>query len=222
MKKSKILVISPHPDDETLGAGGTLLKLKKEGNEIFWLNFTDMKDEYGYPAKDIKIRHSEIEKVREMYSFDGFHNLGLKPCSMSQYPRAELVDKTSKIIGRIKPEVVILPFKNDPHSDHRVIFEIAYSCTKIFRAPFIKEILMMEILSETEFSASYNEFVPNYFVDISNYLEKKMSIMRNYKEEIQAHPFPRSLEGMKSLALIRGAAAGCNYAEAFMLLKAIH
>ncbi len=218
----KVLVISPHPDDETLGAGGTLLKFKKEGNKIFWFNFTDMSEDYGYSAGDVEIRQAEIRKVKKAYSFDGFYNLGLKPCFLSEYPRTELIDKTTKILGEIKPEVIILPFKNDPHSDHRIIFEVVYSCTKIFRAPFIKEILMMEVLSETEFSSSGNGFIPNYFVDISAYLDKKISVMQNYKKELQEHPFPRSIDGMKSLALIRGAAAGCSYAEAFILIKAIH
>ncbi len=218
----KVLVVSPHPDDETLGAGGTLLKFKKQGHKIFWINFTDMSQEYGYCAQDVAARQSAIKKVNKAYGFDGFFNLRLKPCFVSEHPTTELLDQVKKILAKVKPDTVILPFKNDPHSDHRTIFEIVYACTKIFRAPFIKEILMMEILSETEFSSSDYGFVPNYFVDISSFLEKKMRIMQNYKKELGAHPFPRSLDAIKSLATVRGAAAGCQYAEAFVLIKAIH
>lgn len=46
----KILVVSPHPDDETLGAGGSLLKWKNAGNEISWLNITDVDGGGGYIA----------------------------------------------------------------------------------------------------------------------------------------------------------------------------
>jgi len=217
----KILVVSAHPDDETLGAGGTLLKSNKEGNKIFWLNFTDMSEDYGYSAGDVEIRQAEIRKVKKAYSFEGFYNLGLKPCFLSEYPRAELIDKTAKILGEIRPELVILPFKNDPHSDHRIIFEIVYSCTKAFRAPFVKETLMMEVLSETEFSSSDNGFVPNYFVDISAYLDKKISVMQNYKKELQEHPFPRNASNIRALATYRGATAGCQFAESFILLKKV-
>lgn len=217
----KILVVSPHPDDETLGAGGTLFKFKKQGHKIFWLNFTNINEEYGYPQVDAERRLAEIKKVKEMYSFDGFFDLGLKPCFVSEYPRTDLVEKVKNVLGKVKPEVIILPFKNDPHSDHRTIFEVIYSCSKIFRAPFVKEILMMEVLSETEFSSSDNGFVPNYFVDISAYLDKKISIMQNYKKELQEHPFPRSASNIRALATYRGATAGCQFAESFILLKKV-
>lgn len=217
----KILVVASHPDDETLGAGGTLLKFKEQGHTIFLLNFTNMSEKYGYPQADVEERAREIKKVNEIYSFDGSFDLGLRPCFMSEYPKAELIDKVKKILDKVEPELVILPFKNDPHSDHRAIFEIVYSCTKIFRAPFIKEILMMEVLSETEFSTSDNGFIPNYFVDISAYLDKKISVMQNYKKEMQEHPFPRNVANIRALATYRGATAGCQFAESFILLKKV-
>ena len=61
----RILVVSPHPDDETLGAGGTLLRYKKEGNQIFWLNITDMKASDGWDEKVIKVRQNQIKAVNE-------------------------------------------------------------------------------------------------------------------------------------------------------------
>ncbi len=217
----KILVISPHPDDETLGAGGSLLKFKKEGNKIFWLNFTDMSQEYGYPANEVNRRRCQIKKVIKAYFFDKFYNFALKPCSLSEYPKAELIDKVKNILNTVKPSVIILPFKSDVHSDHRIVFEVVYSCTKVFRMPFIKEVLMMEILSETDFASSENGFVPNYFIDISEFMSKKIKIVRNYKNELGPVPFPRSVDNILALATYRGATAGCRFAEAFILLKKI-
>ena len=72
----KILVVSPHPDDETLGAGGTLLKMKKRGDRVTWLNVTDMKKEYGWSEEEIAHRNYQIKKIVEFYKFDGFYNLG--------------------------------------------------------------------------------------------------------------------------------------------------
>ena len=82
---------------------------------------------------------------------------------------------------------------------------------------------MMETLSETEFALSLKEdsFVPNVFVDISQVFEKKLEIMRIYESELGDHPFPRSERNLKALAIFRGATAGCEYAESFMLLKEI-
>lgn len=217
----KVLVVSPHPDDETLGAGGTLLKFKNEGNKIYWLNFTNMSEKNGYAAYMVKTREDEIRKVSKIFSFDGFYDFGLKPCFLSECSKRDIIDKATNVLGEIKPAVVIVPFKNDVHSDHRTVFEIVYSCTKAFRAAFITEVLMMEILSETEFASSDNGFVPNYFIDISNYLDKKITIMRTYKKELGDHPFPRSAVNIRALATYRGATAGCQFAESFMLLKKI-
>ena len=118
---------------------------------------------------------------------------------------------------------IYFPFKGDAHSDHKYIFDAAYSCTKSFRYSFIKKIYMMEVLSETEFAISANDsgFIPNVFVDISRYIDKKIKIMNVYESELGKHPFPRSEKNLRALATFRGATSGCDYAESFMLLKEI-
>ncbi|MDE6890921.1 MAG: PIG-L family deacetylase, partial [Lachnospiraceae bacterium] len=59
----KIAVISPHPDDETLGAGGFLLKHRKEGNQIYWINMTDVNENQGWDSSFIKFRKRQIEQI---------------------------------------------------------------------------------------------------------------------------------------------------------------
>ena len=75
--RDKIIIISPHPDDETLGAGGFLLKSKAKDQKIYWLNMTNMKEEYGQTKKQIKKRSLEIEAVKKVYQFDGFFDFRL-------------------------------------------------------------------------------------------------------------------------------------------------
>ena len=136
---------------------------------------------------------------------------------------SELIGKISKVFKDIEPNIIYLPFKGDVHSDHRKMFDASYSCTKSFRYPFINRVLMMEILSETEFSPSVPDstFIPNVFNDITNFIEKKIEIMKIYNGETGEHPFPRSERSIRALASLRGAASGCEYAESFMLLKEI-
>ena len=136
---------------------------------------------------------------------------------------SELISKISSIVNKVKPNIIYLPFKGDVHSDHKYIFDAAYSCTKVFRYPFIKKIYMMETLSETEFSLSTKEdsFVPNVFVDISEYMDRKIEAMKIYESEMGDHPFPRSERNLRALATYRGATSRCNYAESFMLIKEI-
>ena len=215
---NKVLVVAVHPDDETLGCGGTLLKHKSNGDEAHWLIATEIKEpEY------IKQRNNEINKIENLYDFDSVHRLGLTTTKVDEYSMNELISKISSVINKIQPNIIYLPFKSDVHSDHKYIFDAAYSCTKSFRHPFIKKIYMMETLSETEFSVSTkeNSFVPNVFVDISEFMDKKIELMNVYESEIGKHPFPRSERNIRALATYRGATSGCDYAESLMLIKEI-
>ena len=217
--KNKVLVIAVHPDDETLGCGGTLLKHKSNGDEIHWLICTTIHEKHDYYEK----REKEINEVSKAYGFNSVHNLRLKTMKVDEYTMSELVSIISSLINELKPNIVYLPFKGDVHSDHRKIFEASYSCTKSFRYPFIKKIYMIETLSETEFAPSTKEdsFIPNTFVDISEYMHKKIEIMKVFESEISEHPFPRSEINLMALATLRGATCGCEYAESFVLLKEI-
>jgi LmbE family N-acetylglucosaminyl deacetylase len=134
-----------------------------------------------------------------------------------------LIPKISEVFNEIKPEVIYVMNRSDAHSDHRITFEAVAACTKSFRYPFIKKVLMYECLSETEFAPALLEkaFIPNYFVDITSFFDQKVSIMKVYESELAEHPFPRSLKNIEALAIFRGASVGVVYAEAFQLIKYI-
>ncbi len=214
----KILVVAVHPDDETLGCGGTLLKHQAENDEVVWLICTQ-----SLPEAESESRQNEINTVAGLYRFSKTIQLGLTAAEVDSYPTDKLIKLISQVVHEVKPHTIYLPFRHDVHSDHRKIFEAAYSCTKSFRYPFIKKILMMETLSETEFAPATqdNAFVPNVFIDISAHMKKKQAILRVYQSEMAEHPFPRSERNVAALATLRGATSGCEYAESFVLLKEI-
>lgn len=216
-----VLVVAVHPDDETLGCGGTILRHKEAGDKVHWLILTAMAEEYGYPEQEIQKRAGEIKKVANLYGFDGVDELNLPPANLDYIPLKDIISSVSEVLNRIRPNILYLPFQGDVHSDHRIAFEAAYGCTKTFRAPFLKRILMMEIISETEFAPATQSpaFVPNVFVDVTNFMDRKLEIMKAYSSEMDEHPFPRSERNIRALATFRGARAGCTYAESFMLLE---
>jgi len=220
---NKVLVIAVHPDDETLACGGTLLKHKSNNDKIHWLIATDIKESEGFKKSTVEKRKNEINKVENLFNFDSVSKLGLSTTKVDDYSMNSLIEKISSVINKIRPDIIYLPFKSDIHTDHKKIFNAAYSCTKSFRYPFIKKIYMMETLSETDFSLNIKDesFMPNTFVDISDFMDKKIEIMNLYVGELGDHPFPRSVKNIKALATYRGATAGCYYAESFMLIKEI-
>ena len=219
----KVLVVAPHPDDETLGCGGTLLKHKASGDKIHWLIVTGIDEEAGYSAERINIRSHEIKTVSTMYGFDSVINLNLPTTKLDILPMQHLVEMIGDAILKIGPEILYVPFPGDIHTDHQIVFQAVAACSKWFRFESIKRILAYETLSETDFAISpeINAFTPNVLVNISEFLQKKLQIMQTYKSEMGLFPFPRSEEAIVALAQIRGVAAGCEAAEAFMLLKEI-
>lgn len=218
-----ILVVSVHPDDETLGCGGTLLKHKANGDRIYWLIATRITKKDRSSRKQSREARETIDKVFRMYRFNGIHQLRIPTMKTDVVPKIEIIEKISNVIKKTRPDILYLPYNKDVHSDHRVIFDAAYSCTKAFRYRFIKKIMMMETISETEFAPGLKEstFMPNYFVDITDFLQKKIDILKVFKNEIKDPPFPRSVENIKALATYRGSTAGYKYAESFMILKEI-
>jgi N-acetylglucosamine malate deacetylase 1 len=211
----KVLFISVHGDDETLGCGGTILKHKKSGDDIFWLIVTEPKN-----SGRKEIRRKEIERVSIEYGFKKIYNLNIPSTKLDLTPTAKLIEEISDIVNSVKPEILYLPNRTDVHTDHQIAFKAVYSCTKSFRYPFIRRVLMYETLSETEFAPPLpeNTFMPNVFIDITEFFEKKREILQLYKGEVMEPPYPRSLETLEALAKLRGSRIGVKYAECFQLI----
>lgn len=219
----KVIVISAHPDDETLGAGGTLLKHISNGDELYWIIVTSVSIDNGFTKSRVESRDFEIKKVAKALGCKKVFQMGYPTMSLSTSSLQTLIPEISKIFTELEPEIIYTLNRSDAHSDHRVLFDAVAACTKSFRYPYIKQVLMYECISETEFAPSLPEkvFMPNYFVDITSFMEDKIKILQIFESEIGEHPFPRSIDNVKALAHFRGATVGVKYAEAFQLLKYI-
>jgi LmbE family N-acetylglucosaminyl deacetylase len=218
----RILVIAPHADDELLGCGGMLLRAREEGHTIAWLLVTSIQDGFSWGENKIQERVSEISQVREGLGIlpKHFYNLMFVPAELDSVSQKSIYEKISDAITNFEPDDIFIPHFGDIHSDHKLVFALSASCSKWFRYPFIKRVFSYETVSETDFSLRPSEaFIANYYINISGYLDKKIELMKIYKSEFRAHPFPRSEEVLQSLARLRGAQAGYAEAEAFSLLR---
>lgn len=220
---ARVIVISAHPDDEILGCGGTLLKHRQSGDEIYWLIITSVLESHGFTKERVNSRQEEIRKVAQGLVVSKIFQLGYPTMSLDSSSVNKMIPQISEVFNEVKPETIYVMNRSDAHSDHRIIFDAVAACTKSFRYPFLKKVLMYECLSETEFAPMLLEkvFMPNYFVDISSYMAKKLELMKIYKSELGEHPFPRSLRNIEAIAVYRGATSGVEYAEAFQLIKYI-
>jgi len=216
----KTIVIAPHPDDEVLGVGGTLLRRKAEGSKVAWLIVTGVTAEAGWSEVKIKQRASEIKKIAALFGFDAVFELNFPTTQLDQVPTSNLVEAVSDVFKIFEPEEVFLPHFSDAHTDHRIVFDAVIACTKWFRYKSVKRVLAYETLSETDFGLGANQvFRPNVFVNIEPYLEGKLRAMDIYASELGDFPFPRSHKAIQALAALRGVSSGFKAAEAFELLR---
>ena len=209
----KVMVIAVHPDDETLGCGGTILKHISLGDTVSVVFITNGN----------KIQEKIIERVSEAYSLSKTYKLGLKEVFLENEPLVNIIKPLSQAISDFKPSILYIPNRSDVHSDHRAVFQAVQACTKSFRSPFIKKVLMMEVISETDFAPTLpeNSFISNIFIDISEFYEKKENILLMYENELLEEFQTRSISTMRALNRYRGSLINVEYAESFMLIKEI-
>jgi len=170
----RILVIAPHPDDEILGVGGTILRYKAEGHSVAWIIVSEISEKAGWPAKKVIERSREIESISSMLGFDHVYKLGFPSMELDQVSTSTLVKCLSDVISSYMPTEIYVPHPGDAHSDHKAVFMAAISSTKWFRHPYVERVFAYETLSETDVGLSPDsKFDPNWFVDISPFIDKK-------------------------------------------------
>lgn len=216
----KTIIVAPHPDDEILGAAGTLLRRKAEGGSIAWVIVTTVSVEAGWGADRVAKRAQEVSEIASLIGFDKVYQLGFSPAGLDRIPVDDLVGAISQAFSEFQPEEVLLPHAGDAHTDHQIVANAVASCTKWFRNPSIKRVMAYETISETDVSVGGATFFrPNVFVNIEGFLDTKVRALNVYASEVGAFPFPRSDVALRALAAVRGSASGFKAAEAFELLR---
>ena len=150
--KKNILIIAPHPDDETLGCGGTILKSVDNGHDAYWAIVTCITTKAGFSAERVQSREAEINKIAALYRFKDTFSLGFPTAQLEDTQRGALISKLAKIIDKVNATDIYLPFFGDVHSDHAVVYEAAISASKSFRHKSVRRLLCYETLSETNFN----------------------------------------------------------------------
>ena len=218
----RTLVIAPHPDDEILGVGGTLLKRKSEGCKLAWVIITKPGEILNWSDDKLTKRENQIIEITNKIGFDNVYKLNFSAAALSELLIPTLVKEFSKIIKDFSPNEIFFPHLGDVHTDHKVVHKAVISSTKSFRVKSIKRLIVYETLSETEYGLDRSKaFFPNLYIDISKFLEQKLNLMNIYSSEVDSFPFPRSREAILSLARYRGSSCNCSAAEAFEIIKQI-
>lgn len=222
MHKS-ILILAAHPDDEVLGCGGTIAKLVDEGATV---NVAFVADGVFSRIGEESAKQQELT-ARRTAAQGACAILGVKSVSFGDFPdnrmdTIPLLDITQAVealIAKHQPEMVFTHHAGDVNIDHRRLHEAVATACRPQQGHPVKTLLCFEVPSSTEWQlpGSAPAFMPNWFVDISTTLDRKLAALEAYADELRAWPHPRSRQGVEHLAHWRGATVGVDAAEAFIL-----
>lgn len=217
------LVLAAHPDDEVLGCGGTIAKLADEGATIHVAFLADgvFSRACGTDAQQVELvaRRAAAQKACDI--------LGVKSVSFGEFPDnrmdtialLDIIKPIETLVAKYQPDTVFTHHFGDLNVDHQRIHEAVATACRPQRGHPVKTILGFEVPSSTEWQlpGSAPAFTPNWFVDISDTLDRKLAALDAYAAELRDWPHPRSLQGVQHLAHWRGATVGVDAAEAFIL-----
>ncbi len=220
----KVLAISAHPDDETLGAGGTLLTHSAQGDEVYWAVVTQPSVESH--GNDIVARAAaQVDSVAKAYGCKKYFRLGFPTARLDTVPQHDLIAALQRTIEEVRPNLVLVVNGGDVHTDHHAVFTATMAVLKPFhqRRLGVQLIFAYETLSSTEAAPASpaRAFVPTMFFEMSKFMDRKIEIMEIFQTEAQGEFMPRSSSAIRALARFRGATIGAEYAEAFQLIRAI-
>jgi LmbE family N-acetylglucosaminyl deacetylase len=221
----RVVVFAAHSDDEVLGCGGTIRRHAVEGDEVSIVIFADGETSRSGRMSKAAIARREAA-ARQAAGILGARNVfthQLPDNRLDTVPLLDLAKLAEKYVADLRPDTVYTHHAGDLNADHRRVHEaVVTACRPQSDCP-VRRLLLFEIPSSTEWRApsAGTAFIPNWFVDISAVLERKIDALKVYGSEMRPWPHPRSYEGVTHLARWRGATVGCEAAEAFMLGREI-
>lgn len=218
-----VLVVAAHPDDELLGAAGTIAKHVAAGDTVHALILGE-----GALARDVA-HASDIEKLQKMarsagacVGFSEMHFGSFPDNAFDTVAFLDIVKMVEKELSQYKPHIVYTHYEHDLNVDHRLTFQAVVTAARPV-ADFCPEaIYSFETLSSTEWqSKGQKQFSPTRYVVIETTLEKKIAALREYVSEMRTYPHSRSEEGVRILAQYRGLECNARAAEAFVVVRSI-
>ncbi len=197
-----VLAIGAHPDDAEYGCAGSLIQLSSRGHDIYLLICTA-----GEEGGDATLRKTEQQASAELMGIREVFWGGYRDTRLPE--GKDLIDPMERIIGQVKPDLILLNYWDDTHQDHRALAKAALSATR-----YIRNVLFYE----TPTSEGFN---PQIYMNIGDVLEKKVLALRAHASQVTK----TNIEGLSIVeiahanATFRGIQGRVKFAEAFVALR---
>ena len=221
--RTRLLILSPHPDDETLGCGGLIRRIKKAGGEVYVMIFTygDEAQYGGFSEKSTRL--TELKNVMSFLEVDDFEVLLAGEeyhLMLDQVPEKILLDKIEKKanlnLNELKPNVVALPAGNSYNVDHVATYKAGFTALRP-RPHNLKSYCPLVITYDDLCFWSHERFSGNLFINIEDEISEKLHALSLYKSQIREDPHERSIKNIRNYHSVLGRSQGINYAEQYFI-----
>ncbi len=219
-----VLVVAAHPDDEVLGAAGTIARHVQAGDQVTIAILGEgITSRAGNPEQDntAQIEHlgTNARDVAKLLGVQHTHLFSLPDNRFDSIDLLDVVKLVEQVGSQAEPDVVYTHFCGDLNIDHEITCRAVMTAFRPLPGAKVRRILAFEIPSSTGWGPAENWFSPTWFVDIEDTLEMKLQAMRIYGGEVREYPHPRSPKSMAERAGFWGGQVGLKAAEPFLLLR---
>ena len=222
---NKVLVIAAHPDDEVLGAGGAIAKLSSQGVECHLLIVTDGSSaqyrDSDHLQEIIESKKLETKGCANLLGFKSIHYGELPDMKLDKTPHIVINQVIEKVIDEVLPDTVFTHFWGDVNRDHQEVYKSTLVAVRPVMGQVVKELYCYKVPSSTEWTPNKADtmFMPNVFVDITDFAEQKYKALACYSTELREYPHPRSVQYLREMDKAAGLRVGLLAAEEFVLLR---
>ncbi len=218
----RLLTVAAHPDDETLGAGGTMAWHAAQGDTVWVCILADgASSRHGHVSQQADC----ARRACDLLGVDRLALVGLPDQRLDTLSLLDVITPIEEVIAELRPDVVLTHFMGDVNEDHRLVARATTVAARAVPGTPVSRVCAYEVPSSTDWAPPIpgSVFAPNLYVDIAATLETKLTAMKAYADtyvsEVRPFPHPRSLEALTAYAHRHGAASGLLAAEPFMLLR---
>ncbi|HLH84928.1 MAG TPA: PIG-L deacetylase family protein [Trebonia sp.] len=222
MAGNQVVVIGAHPDDELLGAGGTIARHARAGDDVHAIVVADGAGSR-YPAHLADTLEKQARRAAEIIGLASLRFLALPDQRLDTIPLIELTQRLEAVLDDIGPRTVYTHFPEDVNDDHRIVARCAWVACRPYRRQRLVKFAVFETPSSTEWAWPLpgTSLQPNLFVDITDTIDVKIAAMECYETELRDYPHPRSPRALRERAAHWGSHIGRRAAEPFRVLREV-
>lgn len=207
-------------DDEVLGCGGYIARQQQRGDSVSVIICANRAYNHRHDPKLIEREKQCAFKAREILGYDQLRFLDL-PDEQLDHKLIDIVVPLERELADLNPEIVLTCHAFDTNQDHKAVFEATMIACRPFSDLGIVKLYSYETPSATDQTPPVpgRQFLPQVYVNIEDFIDRKIAAMAAYEAESRDFPHPRSHQGIRILAQKRGIEVGFKLAETFYILR---